>query len=150
MPTATRRGLPTAPVSTSAWTSINNDRVPSRSTVTTLPEAGCGSRDKKIADGFLTSRRPCSAIANTPISFAAPNRFFTDRRMRKRLPVSLSKYSTVSTMCSSTRGPAICPSFVTWPTSSTAVPLRFAWRTSNAVHSRSCATDPGADSMPSV
>ncbi len=48
-------------------------------------------------------------------------------------------------MCSSTRGPAIWPSLVTWPTSSTAVPLALAKRTSSAVHSRSCDTAPGAD-----
>ena len=86
-------------------------------------------------------------MAKTPISLAAPKRFFTERSTRKRLPVSLSKYSTVSTMCSSTRGPAICPSLVTWPTSSTAVPPAFAKRTSSAVHSRSCETAPGAASM---
>ena len=50
-------------------------------------------------------------------------------------------------MCSSTLGPAICPSFVTWPTSSTAVPLVLAKRTSSAVHSRNCETAPGADSI---
>ncbi len=49
-------------------------------------------------------------------------------------------------MCSSTRGPAICPSLVTWPTSSTAVPLDLANRTSSAVHSRNCDTAPGAAS----
>ena len=57
--------------------------------------------------------------------------------MRKRLVASLSKYRTVSTRCSSTRGPAIVPSFVTCPISITAVPVDLANRTSAAVHSRS-------------
>src|SRR6185295_1489245 len=48
-------------------------------------------------------------------------------------------------MCSSTRGPAIAPSLVTCPISSSAVPARLAWRVSCAAHSRTCATEPGAD-----
>src|SRR6187402_975812 len=48
-------------------------------------------------------------------------------------------------MCSSTRGPAIAPSLVTWPTRNSAVPARLAWRVSCAAHSRTCATEPGAD-----
>jgi hypothetical protein len=44
-------------------------------------------------------------MANTPISFTAPKRFLMARTSRKLLCVSPSKYSTVSTMCSSTRGP---------------------------------------------
>ena len=65
--------------------------MPSRATVTTLPATGDGWRDRKIAEGFLTSRRPPSSIANTPISCAAPKRFLTARTIRKRLPASLSK-----------------------------------------------------------
>ena len=48
-------------------------------------------------------------------------------------------------MCSSTRGPAIAPSFVTWPMRNSAVPPRLAKRVSCAAHSRTCATEPGAD-----
>ena len=59
--------------------------------------------------------------------------------------VSPSKYSTVSTMCSSTRGPASVPSLVTWPTSTIAVPLALAMRVSCAAHSRTWATEPGAE-----
>jgi len=77
-------------------------------------------RARKIADGFFTSRNPSSPMTKNPSSFAAPKRFFAARTMRKRLPKSLSKYNTVSTMCSSTRGPASVPSLVTWPTSSVA------------------------------
>ena len=48
-------------------------------------------------------------------------------------------------MCSSTRGPAIAPSLVTWPTSTIAVPLALAARVRWAAHSRTCATEPGAE-----
>ena len=47
-------------------------------------------------------------------------------------------------MCSSTRGPASCPSLVTCPTSTVAVPLALAKRVRCAAHSRTCATLPGA------
>ncbi len=48
-------------------------------------------------------------------------------------------------MCSSTRGPASVPSLVTWPIITTATPSCFDMRVSCAAHSRTCATDPGAD-----
>ncbi len=84
-------------------------------------------------------------MANTPISLTAPKRFLMARTSRKLLWVSPSKYSTVSTMCSSTRGPASAPSLVTWPTSTIAVPLALAARVRWAAHSRTCATEPGAE-----
>ena len=48
-------------------------------------------------------------------------------------------------MCSSTRGPASAPSLVTWPTSTIAQPVALAVRVSCAAHSRTCATEPGAE-----
>ena len=57
----------------------------------------------------------------------------------------LQAAETVSTMCSSTRGPASAPSLVTWPTSTMAQPLDLAVRVSWAAHSRTCATEPGAE-----
>ena len=48
-------------------------------------------------------------------------------------------------MCSSTRGPASAPSFVTWPTSTMHTPLDLAARVRCAAHSRTCATEPGAE-----
>ena len=89
-------------------------------------------------------------MANTPSSLTAPKRFFTARSMRRRPSDSPSKYSTVSTMCSSTRGPASEPSLVTWPTRKMAVPLCLAKRTSRAALSRTWATPPGADCSCSV
>ena len=61
---------------------------------------------------------------------------------------SPSKLSTTSTRCSSVRGPASAPSFVTWPMISTAMPRRFAVRTSALVTSRTCATPPATPSVP--
>ncbi len=49
-------------------------------------------------------------------------------------------------MCSSTRGPAICPSLVTWPTKATENPRRLARRTSSCAEVRTWATVPGAES----
>ena len=80
---------------------------------TAAPETPASRSARNSADGFGTSIRPCSAISNTPISLAAPKRFLTARRMRNWWPRSPSKYTTASTMCSSTRGPAIWPSLVT-------------------------------------
>ena len=77
--------------STSACSSTSSGRLPSRATVTTLPGTGDSGRDRKIAEGLRTSFNPSSAIANTPISLAAPKRFLTARTTRKRLPGSLSK-----------------------------------------------------------
>ncbi len=114
-------------------------------TITQLPGTGSPCWLRKIALGLLTPFRPFSVMANTPISLTAPKRFLMARTSRKLLCVSPSKYSTVSTMCSSTRGPASAPSLVTWPTSTMAVPLALAARVRCAAHSRTCATEPGAE-----
>ncbi len=53
-------------------------------------------------------------------------------------------------MCSSTRGPAIAPSLVTWPTKITAMPRCLARRVSCAAHSRTWETLPGAEVSASV
>jgi len=142
-PTLSRRGLG-PPLSTSACTSTSSGRVPSSVTSTQLPGTGSPWVDRKIALGLLTPFRPRSVIAKTPISLTAPKRFLMARTRRKLLCVSPSKYSTVSTMCSSTRGPASAPSLVTWPTSTVAMPRLLATRVSWAAHSRTCATEPGA------
>ena len=98
-----------------------------------------------MALGLVTPLSPLSVMANTPISLTAPKRFLMARTRRKLLCVSPSKYSTVSTMCSSTRGPAIAPSLVTWPTSTVVQPVALATRVRWAAHSRTCATEPGAE-----
>ena len=50
-------------------------------------------------------------------------------------------------MCSSTRGPAIAPSLVTWPTSTTEKFRVFASRISSKLQARTWDTVPGAMSM---
>ena len=57
-------------------------------------------------------------ISKTPTSFVEPKRFLSARSVRWVRSRSPSNCSTQSTRCSSTRGPASAPSFVTWPTSS--------------------------------
>ena len=111
-PTLKRRGLG-PPLSTKAWISTSKGRVPSKVTMTQLPGTGSACWLKKIALGLLTPLSPFSVMAKTPISFTAPKRFLMARTSRKLLWVSPSKYSTVSTMCSNTRGPAKAPSLVT-------------------------------------
>ena len=50
-------------------------------------------------------------------------------------------------MCSTTRGPAIWPSLVTWPTRISGAPERLAKRISACAEPRTCVTVPGADSI---
>ena len=99
--------------------------------------------------GLATSARPRSVISNTPISSVAPKRFFTARRMRNWWPRSPSKYSTASTMCSSTRGPAMAPSLVTWPTSTSAKFAGLGQPDQLEAAARTCVTVPGALSIAS-
>ena len=47
-------------------------------------------------------------------------------------------------MCSSIRGPAMAPSFVTWPTRKTLVPVSLQRRMIRLVLSRIWLTEPGA------
>ena len=79
-----------------------------------------GDRDRRGRAGRLasvTETRPRSLISNRPISSVAPNRFFCARSTRSERRASPSNISTTSTRCSSTRGPATTPSFVTCPIS---------------------------------
>ena len=99
--------------STSAWISTSSGRVPSHTTITTLPGEMSAPRERKIAEGLRTSRMPRSVIANTPSSFTAPKRFLPARSERKRLSPSSSSMIEQSMMCSSTLGPASVPSLVT-------------------------------------
>ncbi|MNR20435.1 hypothetical protein D3C85_1372740 [compost metagenome] len=122
-PRVTRRGLDRWLSSTSACTSTSIGRVPSHVAMTTLPGTSSWARLRNIAEGLETSLSPRSVMPNTPSSLTAPKRFLTARSSRRRPSDSPSKYNTVSTMCSSTRGPASEPSLVTWPTRKIAVPL---------------------------
>src|SRR5262249_19718118 len=109
-----------------------------------------GRSARNAADGFCTSASPRSPISKTPTSLVDPKRFFTARSTRNECAPSPSKYSTVSTRCSSTRGPASAPSLVTWPIRMHAVPLALACAVSSAADSRPCPTLPGADASGGV
>jgi hypothetical protein len=124
--------------------------VPSIPAKTAVPGVARSRPARNSSEGFDTSRRPPSDISNTPISSVGPKRFLTARRIRKWWPVSPSKDTTASTMCSTTRGPAICPSLVTWPTRITVVPVVLAKRMSDWALPRTWVTVPGADSTVSV
>ena len=90
-PRVTRRGLASGLSSTSAWTSTSSGRVPSRVTRITLPATSLGWRDRKMAEGLLTSLSPRSVMAKTPSSLTAPNRFLIERISLNWLPDSPSK-----------------------------------------------------------
>ena len=89
------------------------------------------------------SARPPAPISNHAVSPSAPNRFFPPERTRSPDRGSPSNVSTTSTACSSVRGPARSPSFVTWPVRSTAMPSSFARPTSASVQSRTWDGPPG-------
>src|SRR5438034_3701984 len=91
---------------------------------------------------------PSSPMAKTPISSAEPKRFLVARSRRSSWRRSPSRYSTVSTICSRTLGPAIEPSFVTCPTRKTGTLISLASRMSLAADSRTWVTLPALPSNP--
>src|SRR5947209_1045201 len=149
-PTTARLGVPSEVGATSACNSTNTGRVPSMPANTAVPGLPRSRSDRNSSDGLETSRSPSPVISNTPISSVGPNRFFTARRMRNCCEPSPSNDNTASTMCSTTRGPAIWPSLVTWPTRMMAAPVFLANLISACAEARTCVTVPGADSTVSV
>src|SRR3569833_3360660 len=89
-PTDTRRGFEIWLSATRACTTTSSGRVPSRVTITTLPGTSCSWRDKKIAEGLVTSLSPRSPITNTPSSNTTPKRFLIARTTRNGVPMSPS------------------------------------------------------------
>ena len=142
--------MPSVLGATSAWISTSTGRAPSTPANTAAPGAARSRPARNSALGLATSASPAPVISNTPISSVAPNRFLVARRMRKACAPSPSNDITASTMCSTTRGPAICPSLVTWPTITTAAPLDLAKRISAWLAVRTWVTLPGADSTASL
>ena len=67
--------------------------------------------------------------------------------MRNACAPSPSNDITASTICSTTRGPAIWPSLVTWPTRMIAAPLILAKRIKAWAEPRTWLTVPGVDSI---
>ena len=95
--------------------------------------------------GSAIPARPVSAISNSPSSPVGPNRCFVARSSRSAWWRSPSNDSTVSTTCSSTRGPARVPSLVTWPTRTVATADVLATDSSCDAHSRTWVTVPAVD-----
>ena len=129
----------------SACTSTNNGRCPSSAGTTIEPgtPARRSARNNLLASGTL--RNPNSVISNRPSSLVEPNRCFTARNKRKAWCRSPSNDSTVSTTCSSTRGPARPPSLVTCPTKTIGRSRALASCTRRCAQPRTCATEPGAE-----
>ena len=100
---------------TKAWTSTRIGLVPSKPAKIEVPDIFFCLSDKNKAEGFLISFSPSLNISKTPISFVGPNLFFILLKILYWRLLSPSKYKTVSTICSKTRGPAIEPSLVTCP-----------------------------------
>ena len=101
------RTLALTALSDGAWHSKSMAREPSIVQQTTLPGAGGASPCRNTLLGFSTDSRPWLVISKTPISSVAPKRFLIVRNRRYWWFRSPSKYTTVSTMCSRMRGPAI-------------------------------------------
>ena len=97
----------------------------------------------------MASRSPLLLISNIPTSFVLPKRFLNPLRSLSSEFKSPSKYRTVSTICSSTLGPAIEPSFVICPIINIGISKLLANRISSKVIVLTCVTEPGADDVSS-
>ncbi len=138
-----RRGLALgAARATSAWTSSKSERFPSSAGTTLDPGVSALRSASSAALASGTASKPVSTIRKSPSSSVEPNRFLTERRTRYPEWRSPSSDSTVSTMCSSSRGPASAPSFVTCPTRNVGTDRSFASRSSRAAQSRTWLTLP--------
>ena len=117
-------------------------------TATQVPATSWEWCSMKSPVGSLTAEMPSEDRSKQPTSSTGPKRFFMARSMRKRELRSPSKLRTTSTRCSSTRGPAIEPSLVTWPTMTVVMLRVLATRIRAAATSLTWVTPPGTPSMP--
>ena len=131
---------------TSACTSASIGRRPSIVTATQVPGTRAWWFSTKSPVGSVTAVMPSAPRSKQPTSSTGPKRFFIARTMRNRELRSPSKCSTTSTTCSSTRGPAIEPSLVTWPTMIVVMLRVLATRISAAATSLTWVTPPGTPS----
>ena len=111
-----------------------------------MPGTGSAWRDVKSPVGSRTLSIPVSLKSKQPTSSLAPKRFLIARIRRKREWRSPSNCRTTSTICSSKRGPAIEPSFVTCPTRSKVMSRSLQMRISAPATSRTWVTPPGEPS----
>ena len=142
-----RRGLSMGEAVTRACTSASSGRRPSMLTATQVPGTCWTWFSTNRPVGSVTARMPSLDRSKQPTSSTGPKRFFIARSIRKRELRSPSKCSTTSTTCSSTRGPAIEPSLVTWPISTVVMLRVLATRISAAATSLTWVTPPGAPSV---
>ena len=137
-PLAVARAASRTPAgATSAWTSTSNGRLPSRVGATTLPGRGAVVLGEERAAGSATSTqaRPghledADLLGRAEAVLRGPQRAGAPRSARPRAA------STASTRCSSVFGPAMEPSLVTWPTSTTAIALALGEAPSGAAPTR--------------
>ena len=132
---------------TSACTSASSGRRPSMLTATQVPGTCWTWFSTNSPVGSVTAMMPSLDRSKQPTSSTGPKRFFIARTIRKRELRSPSKCSTTSTRCSSTRGPAMEPSLVTWPTSTVAMLRVLATRIRAAATSLTWVTPPGTPSI---
>ena len=145
MPSVCGRGGPVPPPPpgpSSACTSTSSGRRPCRTGTTTLPGTPAMRSPSSSGPGSGTARRPSSRISKMPTSPAGPKRCLTDVSTRRAWWRSPSKESTVSTRCSTARGPARSPSLVTWPTRRRGTPVDFAIRVRRSTQVRTWARLP--------
>ena len=115
-PWADRRGgADAAEGARRAWISTSRARWPSMAGSTALPGVPGRRSPSRRVWGSVTAARPASPMAKSPSSPVGPKRCLVARTMRSAWCRSPSTVITVSTRCSSTRGPARAPSLVTWP-----------------------------------
>ena len=91
--------------------------------MTTLPAAGSGARDRKIADGFLTSFSPVGHGEEAQLVDRAEAVLGGAHDAIAAARLALEVQHGVDQVLEQ-RGPAIVPSLVTWPTMMTAQPVR--------------------------
>ena len=117
-------------------------------TAPTSPGTFAGRSARNSCDGFGTgSQARAGHLEHAQL--ARPRRTGSSRRARRdaRDAAAPSKYSTVSTTCSSTFGPARLPSFVTWPTRIVGRFRPFAVNSRSVAACRTWPTLPGADGI---
>ena len=83
--------------------------------------AGMALSGAQQLGGIDRGQSPAAPIWNQAVSPSVPKRFFPPETIRSPERGSPSNVRTTSTACSSARGPARSPSFVTWPASTTAM-----------------------------
>ncbi len=137
-----RPAAPPVPGPSSACTSTSRGRRPCRTGTTTLPGTPAMRSPSISGPGSGTARRPSSRISKMPTSPVGPKRCLTEVSTRSAWWRSPSKESTVSTRCSTARGPARSPSLVTWPTRRSGTPLDLARRVRRSTQARTWARLP--------